>query len=287
MEAVAKASGYTASEMRAGDSSGWVWQSPYEKVAIGTLHKDVDACWREAYGNFTAHHFVANGPTADIRLYDKSNHDIVHPFCLQPIVTVGHFKPFGYEILYRGKHPADWIAVDTLMLEFLSQHAVKAPLFVNLSNEAVLTVDDQLLFRAHEINEIYFEWSEVVVDEMTFQNILARLVAWSERGLRIMVDDFGKGRDCFERMFAFKDIAGIKLDGSLVKLAMHNHFARDVLRKIVADCKSKGMITIAECIETVGHHEVSMDLGVALVQGWYVDDEIKGWKQTAPKLRMV
>jgi EAL domain-containing protein (putative c-di-GMP-specific phosphodiesterase class I) len=194
------------------------------------------------------------------------------PFIVQPILKVSDAQPFGYEILYRGKRPVDWRVVDADLLKFLADTEVKIPLFVNLSNDSVMAMDEGMLMAAHERNSIYFEWSETINDDAEFRQVVEKISALSRRGLKFVIDDFGAGRDALQRLFAVEHVAAIKLDGSLVQLIPSNPMARSVVAHIAGECAKRGILTVGECIETQEQYDQVRQIGIDLVQGWFVDD---------------
>lgn len=257
-------------------AGGWKWSHPVLSDPA-QKHRSEDGAWRGACNFFYANNFVRTHKNDPIRLQTKSQQGMpTMPFIVQPIISSTTLQPYGYEILYRGKHPKNWQIVDMTMLRFLSQYSVPQPLFVNLSNQTILSLDERLLFAAHARNTLYLEWSESVIDEVKFERIKFLLSNWAEKGLRIVIDDFGKGRDAFDRLFSFDKVHAIKIDGQLMKTMESNAFARKMMSLVVATCKEKGICTIAECIETPAQFSAMLALGVEQQQGWYIDKLFAG-----------
>lgn len=196
------------------------------------------------------------------------------PFIVQPLMQPRNNEVFGYEVLYRGMHPKnkDWSSIDATMLRFLSGHKVKARLFVNLSNDTILSVDEELLFAASQKNSLFFEWSEVVSDEPKFQAIIAKINQWTKQGLPFVIDDFGAGRDGLERLFAIDHVTAIKFDGGFFRRASQDSFACKLVEHIITECAHKEILTVGECIESERDFRLAESLGLDLVQGYYVDD---------------
>jgi len=194
------------------------------------------------------------------------------PFIAQPLLQPRNREVYGFEVLYRGvKGDNSWLRIDESMLIYLSQHKLNATLFVNLSNDTVLGIDSGLLFSAAAKNTIYFEWSESVSSEEVFRQVIARINDWSQQGLSFVIDDFGAGRDGFERLFSIDKVAAIKFDGSFFRMASQNPFARKLVSHIILECANKQIMTVGECVETSDEFRLAESLGVDLVQGFYVD----------------
>lgn len=197
------------------------------------------------------------------------------PFIVQPIVGSKHGRIFGFEVLYRGEHPATqggWNAIDLSMLRFLAVHPVSFALFVNLSNETIMTIDEEVLFAVHHENNVFFEWSEAVSDDRTFKVVIEKINAWTKRGLRFVIDDFGAGRDGFERLFAVEHVAAIKIDRLLLQTLARNPMAHKIIGHVVKECARKDILTVGEGIETAEEWRMSEGLGMDLLQGWHIDE---------------
>lgn len=218
---------------------------------------------------------IANRPSISLLEVTLTHPDEILPFIAQPLLSPRGADVFGYEVLYRGTHPTNaqgWTGVDQLLLQYLAKFKMCATLFVNLSNHSILTIDDEQLFAAHANNDIYFEWSEVVAEESQFKKIIQKLNSWTTYGLRFVVDDFGAGRDGFERLFAIECVSGVKFDGGFFRRASINPMARNLVEHVINECAQKQILTVGECIETAADLQLAQELGFNLVQGFYVDD---------------
>lgn len=204
----------------------------------------------------------------------KERPHAVLPFIAQPLLQPHSNEVFGYEVLYRGPHPADknWRAIDESVLAHLAQTKMTAPLFVNLSNDTILTIDEEVLFAVHHKNIVYFEWSEALSDERKFRSVIDKINDWTKRGLRFVIDDFGAGRDGFERLFAVERVTAVKFDGGFFNTALNNPMASKMLEHIVAECANRNILTVGECIETEMGYRFAASLGLDLAQGYFIDD---------------
>lgn len=218
---------------------------------------------------------MSHPPEIALRSLMIGNVPQIIPYIVQPIVGAMNGKPFGFEVLYRGNHPQTqqgWCVVDLTMLQFLSTYPIAVTLFVNLSNETILTVDEDLLFAAHCKNNVFFEWSEAVSENGPFKKIIEKINGWTKRGLRFVIDDFGAGRDGFERLFAVEHVAAIKIDRLLIQTLMRNSMAHKIIGHVVKECARKDILTVGEGIETAEEKRMAEGLGISLLQGWHIDE---------------
>lgn len=191
---------------------------------------------------------------------------------MQPIVRLSDCGIFGHELLYRGMRPVNWSVVDHHMLCYLGGSALGlAPLFVNLSNETLMAAQPEILLAAARTNRVFFELSEAHSNHVSASSIAEKVNALSGQGVRFAIDDFGAGVDGFARLLALDEIAVIKLDGALVRLAQERRTSEVMLSAVIGQWHSLGILTVAECVETPELLETAHRLGVDLVQGRYVD----------------
>ncbi|HIE35476.1 MAG TPA: EAL domain-containing protein [Campylobacterales bacterium] len=88
-------------------------------------------------------------------------------------------------------------------------------------------------------------------------------------GAKISIDDFGSGYSNFEYL-AKLPIDFIKIDGSLIKNIDKDEDTRIVVEVIVNYAKKKGIKTVAEFVSSKDIYHVVKDIGVDLVQGFYI-----------------
>ena len=118
---------------------------------------------------------------------------------------------------------------------------------------------DQICF---EINEKYEINSHV--------NLGAFVKNLQERGIRIALDDFGSGYAGFE-MFYHSDPGLLKFDRFLISGIESDARKRNLCSHMVNLCKTQGVTTIAEGIETEQEFRTCRALGFDLVQGFFVE----------------
>jgi len=191
-------------------------------------------------------------------------------FRAQPIVRAQGEDIFAYELLYRGQHPSRWESVDASLLRYLAKYDLGVPLFVNLSNESLCSVDEALVVAAHERNNVFFEWTEVLCDDASFTKIARRINVLIEKGMRFVVDDVGTGRDGLERITELGKVYAAKIDGRLFHKSRRSAVTRDLLAHMVAWCRDIGILSVAEWVESEGDGALARQLGFDLLQGFHI-----------------
>ena len=87
-------------------------------------------------------------------------------------------------------------------------------------------------------------------------------------GVQIAIDDFGAGYSNFERLLEFEpDI--LKIDGSLIKNIITDHYSKNVVETIVNFAKKQNIKTIAEYVENEEIFNFLNELGVDYSQGYF------------------
>ena len=107
--------------------------------------------------------------------------------------------------------------------------------------------------------------SQLMVERSLAMESLTRL---SLMGFTLSIDDFGTGYSSLVQLIdlPFKEL---KIDGSFVQRASHEHKAQSVLRVAILLGHSLGMTVIAEGVETQQQLEFVRQCGGCLVQGFY------------------
>lgn len=197
-----------------------------------------------------------------------------HAFALQHILHAPSGTTSGSEILYRGAFPPpSWLDVDTALLTHLAENDLDCGLvFVNLSCESLLSINESLFLAASKRNEIVFELSEVCMDAATVLRVASRVDRLTSMGMRFALDDFGSGFDGLHRMYSLKYIAYVKLDGAFVKMAMGSKPLASTLKDLIANWRVNGTVVIAEWIENEEIYEFATSIGIEHLQGWHIDD---------------
>ena len=115
------------------------------------------------------------------------------------------------------------------------------------------------------LDRLIFEFTE---GERVEHEHLGRIItAYKALGFRTAIDDFGAGYSGLTLLAKFQpDI--VKLDMELVRDIDTDRVKRLLVAGMVGVCREIGVEVLAEGIETRGEHEVLLDLGVWLQQGY-------------------
>ncbi|MFC5550186.1 EAL domain-containing protein [Massilia aerilata] len=194
------------------------------------------------------------------------------PFEMQPIVQLADGRVKACELLYRGQRPADWASVDAAMLGFLSvPRPGLPPVYVNLSNDILMSRGADELARVATANDVTFELSEAVSGYGDRAAIASKVNELIGAGVRVALDDFGAGRDGLQRLYAIGNVAAIKIDREFLLTCMRRQDARRMLCMLVAQWRQEGVRSIAEGVEDNVMFAFAQAIEVDFVQGWFVD----------------
>lgn len=144
---IAASKGYIVD--RSGSGRRWHWENATQSKRSVLTYPTKHAAWLAAADAYLAHTFLRTAVNHPILLQmPGSRTEQALPFVVQPIAHQADLTPFGYEILYRGKHPAQWKTIDGSMLKFLSQNTVHAPLFINqaVNQRPILSTSQRPIF---------------------------------------------------------------------------------------------------------------------------------------------
>lgn len=193
-------------------------------------------------------------------------------FELQPIVSFNSGNVAGHEMLYRGITPDSWSQIDRAVLTYLMKNSLIAEsLYVNLSNESLLSLPIADFIEAAQMNSIYFELSESVVHTDTYDKIVEKVNALTAAGVQVAVDDFGCGFDGLYRAHSLDKVQVIKIDRTFMKLAARKKDAAEALLSLLTNWKKANILTIAEGIETAADYEFAQQININMGQGFYID----------------
>ena len=88
------------------------------------------------------------------------------------------------------------------------------------------------------------------------------------KGVKIAIDDFGKGFSNFSRILAYEPDY-IKIDGSLIRDIESNIASKNMVETIVYFSKKQGIKTVAEYVENENIYKILCNIGVDYSQGYY------------------
>ena len=207
----------------------------------------------------------------------------------QPIYSLQQGTAVGYECLLRCsedtlRQPPDLIqageelgrtseigrAIRAAAMEKLATVPEHASLFVNLH---YADLDDPDLFDA---NTEFSKHAHRFVLQITERDSLEAIADAQDKvqelrsmGFQIAMDDLGAGHN---GLAAFAQLAPevVKLDMKLVRNLDQGERQRDLVQVMHDFCASRGMRVIAEGVETRDELDALMEIGVDLIQGFFI-----------------
>ncbi len=213
----------------------------------------------------------------------------------QPIFSITHRRPVGYEGLLRAFEPngtavsplevfrsahteSDVILLDRLcrnlhIRNFLSEADETSWIFINVSPQVIVNGKHYGAYFSDLLQRYGIPPHRVVVeileDEIHDEALLADAVGYyKELGCLVAIDDFGAGHSNFERIWRITpDI--VKLDRSVITQAAQNRTVARVLPNLVNLIHESGSLALIEGVETENEALIAMDSGIDFVQGFY------------------
>lgn len=176
-----------------------------------------------------------------VRLKDEEDH----------IISAGEFIPIVARENWQ--EPFDLVVVKMVLSRLGDIAKFAKKIFINLyprsfSSEEVLDVLRKLALRAEELNVgVVVEVTEY--EELSKPDFVNKL---RSDNMQFAVDDFGTGYANFEligRLTEEKIISFVKIDGSLVKRALHSESIRSVLDSVVLLALDLGLQVVYEFVE--------------------------------------
>lgn len=183
---------------------------------------------------------------------------------LSAVNNVGLNKQFDYYIFEKN---CKWISSD-------KENRVKYVYTINFSRYTLS--DPKLAENIINIIEKYgIDYSCIAVEILEDKNLnkdeklvmVTNLARLKEKGILILLDDFGKGYTSFGDLTDF-DISIVKIDKSITQNAT-NQTGFLILKNIIRTAHDLGFKTLCEGIETEEHKKIVVDAGCDMLQGYY------------------
>jgi EAL domain-containing protein (putative c-di-GMP-specific phosphodiesterase class I)/CheY-like chemotaxis protein len=211
----------------------------------------------------------------------------------QPIVWAREGTVFGYEVLTRGPAHSSFRNSDMLFsfaretklswaLEAISLDAALRRLkafdfsdrkfLLNLEaemfEESEFRLHDMVAFFSEHRGHFVFELTEraAIEDYAVFRRLLDE---FREKGIEVAIDDAGSGYASLEAIAALSPDY-LKITKGLVSTLAAEPIKQDLVKMLVDLAGKINAKTIAEGIETVEEFETCRDLGIDLLQGYYL-----------------
>ncbi|HET7433689.1 MAG TPA: EAL domain-containing protein [Thermoanaerobaculia bacterium] len=211
----------------------------------------------------------------------------------QPIVYAKDLSIFGYEILTRG--PANssfrnsdmlfgfareaklaWaleaIALEGALRRLREVDLLDRKFLLNLEaemfGESEFRIHDMVTYFAEHRGNFVFELTEraAIEDYNAFRGLLDE---FREKGIEVAIDDAGSGYASLEAIAALAPDY-LKITKSLVSTLASEPIKQDLVKMLVDLGAKVGAKTLAEGIETQEEYETCRDLGIDLLQGYYM-----------------
>ncbi|HJQ36420.1 MAG TPA: EAL domain-containing protein [Thermoanaerobaculia bacterium] len=211
----------------------------------------------------------------------------------QPIVHAADASVFGYEILTRGPASSSFRNSDMLFgfareaklswaLEAIAlENALRRLRQVDLlDRKFLLNLEAEMFgqseFRIHEMVSYFAEHRGHFVFELTeraaiedYAQFRELLNEFREKGIQVAIDDAGSGYASLEAIAALAPDY-LKITKGLVSTLADEPIKQDLVKMLVDLAGKIGAKTIAEGIETQEEYETCRDLGIDLIQGYYI-----------------
>ena len=196
---------------------------------------------------------------------NSSTEGILTPqFFLSAVNNVGLNKKFDYYIFEKN---CKWISSD-------KEQRMKYVYTINFSRYTLC--DSELADNIIRIVEKYgIDYSCIAVEILEDKSVnddektvmIDNLLRLKEKGMLLLLDDFGKGYTSFGDLAEF-DISIVKIDKSITQNAI-NQTGFLILKNIIRTAHDLGFKTLCEGIETEEHKITVVEAGCDILQGYY------------------
>jgi len=146
-------------------------------------------------------------------------------------------------------------------------------------NDFVKTVTDALLQAKLPPKNLHLELTETTWCRPS-DEILEQLTTLAEKGIHIVVDDFGAGAAGLNRLVQLP-VLGVKIDKGFVQLLDRNNATnptrvdpKQLLTEIIRFVRSLGLSLVAEGVERPDQAQWLLKKGCPIIQGFLVSDSM-------------
>lgn len=198
------------------------------------------------------------------RLNSQTQGILSPQYFLSAVNNIGLNRKFDYYIFEKN---CKWIAND-------KENRMKYVYTINFSRYTLC--DNAFADRLVQIMDAYdIDYSciaiEIVEDrsleEYERDTLRENLSVLKGKGMRILLDDFGKGYTSFTDLADF-DISIVKVDKSITQNALTTSGAA-ILRNIIQTAHDLNMKTLCEGVETESQKKAAVEAGCDMLQGFY------------------
>lgn len=198
------------------------------------------------------------------RLNSETEGVITPAFFLSAVNNVGLNEKFDFYIFEKN---CKWIASDkekrnkyVYTINF-SRYTLCNP---NLAQNIIDIIDRYSIDYSCIAVEILEDKN---VDDDEKSTMVNNLRLLKEKGIMILLDDFGRGYTSFGDLSDF-DINIVKID-KVITQAATNHHGLVILKNIISTAHDLGFKTLCEGIETEEHKNLVVEAGCDMLQGYY------------------
>ena len=182
-------------------------------------------------------------------------------------------KLTGYEILSASRHH-DWVAIDRRTLTDIGKIDTNliGNVSLNLCSDSIINLEDSVVQKAALARPgLILEWVENACTQRDLKLAAQALKRWrKDFGIRISIDDIGKGQDGTERFLAvIPDFA--KIEGTLLHHARHSPQHRRVIKHLCEWCRGENVPTVIEWVESFTDLQIAIDCGGVYGQGYHFE----------------
>ena len=193
-----------------------------------------------------------------VRLIDENNRVVSPYFFLETAKEGKYYSEITSIVLgnsFRALFDTDMeISINLSMLD-MAEERTREEFFILL---------ERYRTEAHRITVEIIE-DDTVDDLQSTQEFIKQI---KTKGVKIAIDDFGKGFSNFSRILTYEPDY-IKIDGSLIRDIEQNSTSKNMVETIVFFAKKQGVKTIAEYVESESIYKILCDMGVDYSQGYY------------------
>ncbi|HET9113751.1 MAG TPA: EAL domain-containing protein [Burkholderiales bacterium] len=213
----------------------------------------------------------------------------------QPIFSLTHKRPVGYEALLRAMNAEGELIppllvfnmslteVETIFLDrlcrylhvrnFLTLADDTSWLFLNFNPMVTIKGKGYGSFFAELLKRYEMPPHRIVVeileDSIHDKTLLSGAVDYYRKlGCLIAIDDFGAGHSNFDRIWSLTPQI-VKLDRSIIMQATTNFHVKRVLPNLINLIHESGSLSLMEGVETEKEALIAMDSGIDFIQGYY------------------
>ncbi|MBZ0106173.1 MAG: EAL domain-containing protein [Sulfuricella denitrificans] len=213
----------------------------------------------------------------------------------QPIFSLAHRRPVGYEALLRAYAPDGSAVPPPQVFDLAERHGEVTFLdrlcrtihvrnylndsvndnwiFLNINPEVVTDGRRHGSFFADFLEKYRIAPHRIVVEilenSISDEALLADAVGYyRDLGCLIAIDDFGAGHSNFDRIWRIAPQI-VKLDRSMIARAAQQPKVRRLIPNLVSLIHESGSMALMEGIETEEEALIAMDSGIDFVQGYY------------------